>query len=99
MPATSKTALAKTSGEIPAFAVHGSRDELYQAGKALRDKCPRTSQAEWTALSGYMGKNHTFDKAITEFSLAYAYQNEGDHAALEQTVGNGKVKAVFEEAR
>ncbi len=46
-----------------------------------------------------MGKNHTFDKAITEFSLAYAYQNEGDHAALEQTVGNGKVKAVFEEAR
>jgi hypothetical protein len=50
-------------------------------------------------LSGYMGKNDIFDKAIAEFSLAYADQNESDHAALERAVRKGKVKAVFEEAR
>ena len=46
-----------------------------------------------------MGKNDIFDKAIAEFSLAYADQNESDHAALERAVRKGKVKAVFEEAR
>ena len=50
-------------------------------------------------LSGYMGKSDTFDRAIASFSLAYADQNENDHAALERAVRKGKVKAVFEEAR
>ena len=50
-------------------------------------------------LSGYMGKSDTFDKAIAAFSLAYADQNESDHAALERAVRKGKVKAVLEEAK
>jgi len=50
-------------------------------------------------LSGYMGKSDTFDKAISTFSLAYADQNESDHAALERAVRKGKVKAVFEETK
>ena len=33
-------------------------------------------------LSGYMGKSDAFDRAIAAFSLAYADQNERDHAAL-----------------
>lgn len=48
-------------------------------------------------LSGYMGKSDTFDQAIASFAKAYADQNEKDHAALEQAVKKGKVKAVFEE--
>ena len=51
------------------------------------------------ALSGYMGKSDTFDKAIAAFSVAYADQNEKDHAALKRAVDKGKVKAVFEEER
>jgi hypothetical protein len=31
--------------------------------------------------------------------MAYADQNEKDHAALESAVRKGKVKAVFEEAK
>lgn len=31
----------------PRFGFHPSRAELYAAGKALRDKCPRTSHANW----------------------------------------------------
>jgi uncharacterized protein (DUF2252 family) len=50
-------------------------------------------------LSGYMGKSDTFDRAIAEFSLAYAYQAEQDHAALDRAVRKGKVKAVFEETK
>jgi len=50
-------------------------------------------------LSGYMGKSDAFDQAIAKFSKSYADQNESDHAALERAVRNGKVNAVFEEAK
>jgi hypothetical protein len=50
-------------------------------------------------LSGYMGKSDAFDRAIAALSMAYADQNEKDHAALSRAVRKGKVKAVFEEAR
>jgi uncharacterized protein (DUF2252 family) len=50
-------------------------------------------------LSGYMGKSDTFDRAMAAFSVAYADQNERDHAALDRAVRKGKVKAVFEEVR
>jgi hypothetical protein len=36
---------------------------------------------------------------IPAFSMAYADQNDKDHAALARAVRKGKVKAVFEEAR
>jgi hypothetical protein len=45
-----------------------------------------------------MGKSDAFDKAVAAFSVAYAEQNEKDHAALERAVRKGQVKAVFEEA-
>jgi uncharacterized protein (DUF2252 family) len=50
-------------------------------------------------LSGYMGKSDAFDKALAAFAVAYADQNEKDHAALERAVRKGRVKAVFEDAR
>ena len=46
-----------------------------------------------------MGKSDAFDRAIAAFSLAYADQNESDHAAFELAVRKGKVKAVFEEEK
>jgi uncharacterized protein (DUF2252 family) len=48
-------------------------------------------------LSGYMGKSDAFDKALASFSMAYADQNEKDHAALARSIKKGEVKAVFEE--
>jgi hypothetical protein len=50
-------------------------------------------------ISGYLGKGDTFDKALASFSVAYADQNEKDHAALERAIREGKVKAVIEEAK
>ncbi len=48
-------------------------------------------------ISGYLGKSDVFDQAIGEFSLAYADQNEKDHAALVAAVEDGKIEAVVEQ--
>jgi len=66
-------------------------------GKALAISHARSGSS--ATLSGYMGKSDTFDQAIAAFSMAYADQNEKDHAALARAVKNGKVKGVFEEDR
>jgi uncharacterized protein (DUF2252 family) len=50
-------------------------------------------------ISGYLGKSDVFDNALTAFSVAYADQNEEDHAALKRAIRDGKVKAVIESAK
>lgn len=49
-------------------------------------------------ISGYLGKSDTFDQALGEFAMAYADQNEQDHAALVKAVRSGRVEALIEEA-
>jgi hypothetical protein len=73
--------------------------ELYATwcGQALALSHARSGSSP--LLSGYMGKSEVFDQAIAAFSMAYADQNEKDHAALARAVKRGKVKAVFEEDR
>ena len=78
----------------------GKREmDLYATwcGRALALSHARSGSS--VLLSGYLGKSDAFDKAIARFSLTYADQNEKDHAALDQAVRQGKVKAVFEEDR
>jgi len=65
-------------------------------GKALALAHARSGFA--ATLSGYMGRSDAMDQAIAAFSVAYADQNERDHAALVRAVRKGKVKAVVEEA-
>src|SRR5262245_38405402 len=71
--------------------------ELYATwcGKALALSHARSGIA--AQLSGYMGKSDAFDQAIGSFSLAYADQNEKDHAALKKAIRAGKVEATVEE--
>lgn len=47
-------------------------------------------------LCGYMGKSNTFDKAIGDFAVAYANQNEKDFNVFKKAVVRGKVKAVYD---
>jgi len=78
----------------------GAREmDLYATwcGRALALAHARAGCSE--TLSGYMGKSDTLDQALAQFSVAYADQNERDHAALEKAVRIGKVKAVFEESK
>ena len=47
-------------------------------------------------ISGYLGKSDIFDKAIADFSAAYADQTECDHAALKKVARKGKLKVLLE---
>jgi hypothetical protein len=52
--------------------------------------------AEPALISGYLGQNDSFDKAIAAFSIAYADQSEKDHAALMKAVRKGDLDVVTE---
>ncbi|MGO8904826.1 MAG: DUF2252 domain-containing protein [Solirubrobacteraceae bacterium] len=43
------------------------------------------------AIAAYLGKGATFDRAIVEFSHAYAEQNERDYKALAAAVESGRI--------
>jgi len=45
------------------------------------------------AIAGYLGKGDVFDRAIADFSVAYADVNERDYKALEEAVSSGRIVA------
>jgi uncharacterized protein (DUF2252 family) len=45
------------------------------------------------AIASYLGKGTAFDRAIVEFSHAYAEQNERDYRALTAAVESGRITA------
>jgi len=63
-------------------------------GWALARAHARSGDA--AVLTGYMGKNTVFEDALADFSVAYADQNEKDHAAMVQAVRSGRIEARTE---
>jgi hypothetical protein len=45
------------------------------------------------AISGYLGSGNVFDKAISDFSIAYADQTERDYQSLADAVKKGQIVA------
>jgi hypothetical protein len=45
------------------------------------------------AIASYLGGGATFDRAILEFSIAYADQNERDYKRLTDAVASGRIDA------
>jgi hypothetical protein len=45
------------------------------------------------AISAYLGQSDTFERAVLEFSAAYAEQNERDYRELLAAVGSGRIEA------
>jgi uncharacterized protein (DUF2252 family) len=60
-------------------------------GMALARAHARSGDA--AVLTGYMGKSTAFEDALADFSVAYADQNERDHAALLTAIRSGRVEA------
>jgi uncharacterized protein (DUF2252 family) len=60
-------------------------------GRVLARAHARTGDS--AVLTGYMGKSTAFEDAIADFSVAYADQNERDHAALMKAIRSGRVEA------
>jgi len=48
---------------------------------------------EPAVIAGYLGNGPSFDEAMERFALAYARQNEADHAALLRAIKSGRVPA------
>src|SRR5271165_7157403 len=44
-------------------------------------------------IGGYLGKNDTFDSALTKFATSYADQAESDHVTLVKAIRAGQLKA------
>jgi len=64
-------------------------------GSALARAHARSGDA--AVIRGYLGSQDSFDKAVTDFAVAYANQTEKDHSALVAAVESGRIKAVREE--
>ena len=51
---------------------------------------------EPATIAGYLGNGDAFDRAIADFAVAYADQNERDHAAFIGAIHDGRVEAQDE---
>ena len=45
------------------------------------------------AIASYLGRRDTFDRAIGDFAVAYADQNDKDHALLRAAIDEGRIQA------
>ena len=45
------------------------------------------------AIAAYLGGSDVFDRAIAQFAVAYADQNERDHQSLVDAVKSGRITA------
>ena len=52
-----------------------------------------TRSGDRIAIAAYLGNSDTFDRAILEFSKAYAEQNDLDYQALAAAVKSGRITA------
>jgi hypothetical protein len=59
-------------------------------GWALAKSHARSGDA--IAISSYLGKSDSFDRALSSFAESYADQNDRDYAALKAAADSGRIK-------
>jgi hypothetical protein len=52
-----------------------------------------SAEGDRIVIASYLGKGETFDRAMADFSVAYADQNERDYAAFAAAVDSGRLAA------
>ena len=45
------------------------------------------------AIASYLGTSDRFDRAVTDFAVAYADHVERDHARLSEAIADGRIEA------
>jgi uncharacterized protein (DUF2252 family) len=81
----------KGSAEVETFRVPGATIYARLCGATLA-----RAHARWgdrIAIASYLGTGDVFDRAIADFSVSYADQNERDYQALVDAVASGRVPA------
>jgi len=84
----------KFSPSLHAFSTPQFERYVEACGTVLARAHAKSGDA--TTISGYLGKNDSFDEAVARFALAYADQTERDHKVLERAVRSGRIKAIDE---
>ena len=84
----------KTSVEIEGMSETDLRGYSHLCGWALALSHARSGNR--FAIAGYLGQNDTFDRAIANFAVAYAEQNDRDYHQLVEAVAAGQIKAIKE---
>jgi uncharacterized protein (DUF2252 family) len=81
----------KGSADVETLRVPGAMLYAQMCGATLA-----RAHARWgdrIAIASYLGPGDVFDRAVTDFSVAYADQNEQDYQALVQAVKRGRIPA------
>jgi uncharacterized protein (DUF2252 family) len=79
----------KTSFEIEAAVPQGLALYAGICGSILARAHARNGDR--VAIAAYLGKSDVFDRAVAEFAVAYADQNEKDYQALADAVRGGRI--------
>lgn len=82
----------KSSVDLDAMTAASFQEYSEFCGWALARAHARSGDA--ARIAGYLGKGDSFDRAIGQFAIAYALQNEQDHQALVKAVASGRIKVV-----
>ena len=81
----------KGSVDVSSFRVPGATLYARLCGATLARAHARLGDR--VAIAAYLGKGDAFDRAIVEFSVAYADQNERDFEAFAKAVRSGRLEA------
>jgi uncharacterized protein (DUF2252 family) len=82
----------KASAEVESMTPVGLRMYAAMCGWTLARAHARSGDP--VAIAAYLGKRDTFDQAISDFSQAYADQNERDYQGFAKAIGLGRLQAV-----
>ena len=86
---------AKMKPTVESFSASDLSVYAQWCGYSLARSHARSGDA--AVISGYLGESDIFDKAIADFSAAYADQTERDHAALKNAAQKGRLKVLLEQ--
>jgi uncharacterized protein (DUF2252 family) len=82
----------KTSADLDTISPSGLEFYAQACGRTLARAHARSGDR--VATAAYLGKSDVFDRALAEFAVLYADQNERDYWTLVQAVHDGQIKAV-----
>jgi len=80
----------KTSVDLDAIQPQGLEIYAGLCGSTLARAHARSGDR--IAIASYLGKNDVFDRAVADFAVAYADQNERDYDALVQAARDGRIE-------
>jgi hypothetical protein len=79
----------KTSVDLDAILPRGL--ELYGEVCGFLLARAHARSGDRIGIASYVGKGDTFDRALAGFAVAYADQNDRDHAALRMAADEGRI--------